>query len=158
MEAAIQKKRGLEREIQGLEKQIFALETSYLENSAQIGDLVRGWGDIATALNAVSGLGGAAIGSGSASTHMKKRKVMDSERIFSSSSVTARDLIQSAEHDGDDGMDFLNASGRPSKIAKTSSSKKRPGARKKAPSTVGIGAPSMEPLFVASDGPEMTDI
>ena len=39
VELALRKKKHLEGEILTLEKQIFALETSYLENTAQIGDL-----------------------------------------------------------------------------------------------------------------------
>jgi len=35
-------------ELQKLEKQIFSLETSYLENTAQIGNIVRGWNEFLT--------------------------------------------------------------------------------------------------------------
>jgi len=53
LDVALQKKVELDKEILGLERQIFNLETSYLENTAQIGDLVRGWGEVNTALAAM---------------------------------------------------------------------------------------------------------
>jgi hypothetical protein len=181
LEAALAKKKSLEREIHTLEKQIFALETSYLENTAQIGDLVRGWGDIATALNAVSNSASSSSVSGSALTNMKKRKVMDSERIFSSSSVTARELILQQQQQqqqqqvyfddtADDSTDFLMAGTRPTKIPKTvgnSSSKKRggPGRKKSVPASSVVGSvqpplvtQAMEPLFVQTEPAEISDI
>ena len=81
IELALSRKKALDTELLNLERQIYALETSYLENTAQLGDLIRGWGDF-TSPSSPGGPGG--------STMIKKKKrIHDHERIFSSSSVSA---------------------------------------------------------------------
>lgn len=81
IELALSRKKALDTELLNLERQIYALETSYLENTAQLGDLIRGWGDFTTP-SSPGGPGG--------STALKKKKrIHDHERIFSSSSVSA---------------------------------------------------------------------
>lgn len=67
----LEKKDALETQLNSLEKQIYALETSYLESSTQLGDLIRGW-DAASP------------------KEKKKRKITDIDRIFSMSSSTSR--------------------------------------------------------------------
>lgn len=194
LEAALHKRAELDKEILALERQIFALETSYLENTAQIGDLVRGWGDITTALSAVSS-SSVSSGHGSSSnssslafapspaaaaaaaiTQLKKRKVTDSERIFSSSSMSAlrnaeffhsnikeqhrSSRAADAEESADSHDDFLTV-GRPSKLQKTSKhgavgregshqnqahQHKRASRQKRSSASAGFGSP-VEPLF-----------
>jgi len=46
MENLFKKKAEVEQNLVKLEKQIFALETSYLEDTAQVGNLLRGWGEL----------------------------------------------------------------------------------------------------------------
>lgn len=62
--------RRLREELARVEKQIYHLETSYLENTAQIGNLVRGWGEVST------------------SRSNQKRKIRPEDRIFTQSSAT----------------------------------------------------------------------
>jgi hypothetical protein len=64
----------LKEELKKLEKQIYGLETSYLESTSSSGNLVRGWGDLL---------------SRPSSSNRKKRKVAPEDRIFSLSSSTA---------------------------------------------------------------------
>lgn len=62
----LKKKENLEKDLDSLEKQIYALESSYIESTTKIGDLIRGWG----------------------SSSKNKNEIDD--RIFSSSSVTSK--------------------------------------------------------------------
>lgn len=130
---------------------------------------MRGWGDIASALTAVSGAGapgvvhasGTAAAAAAAAANMKKRKVIDSERIFTFSSVSARPLLQADSlADGDnDTIDFLST--RPSKVAKiTTSSKKKttaPRKRPQPPLAIPTGAPA-PPDALFSEAEPIQDI
>jgi hypothetical protein len=82
IELALSRKKALDTELLNLERQIFALETSYLENTALLGDLIRGWNDF-TNPSSPGGPGGSTM-------IKKKKKIHDHERIFSSSSVSAQ--------------------------------------------------------------------
>jgi hypothetical protein len=180
LEAALFKKRELEREILTLERQIFALETSYLENTAQIGDLVRGWTDVSSAISAagstpqlgpgasgggsggqgsvapgaLSGAGGATSADGSSGAggrrsgaggaagvigmgQLKKRKVLDTERLFTQSSATAQRNPEFFAQAGGrldvaDGDDYI-MSGRPSKQSKLNKKRAARGGRRNQP-------------------------
>jgi hypothetical protein len=81
IELALSRKKALDAELLNLERQIYALETSYLENTAQLGDLIRGWGDFSAPMSPG--------GPGGSTMTKKKKKINDHERIFSSSSVSA---------------------------------------------------------------------
>lgn len=81
IELALSRKKALDAELLTLERQIYALETSYLENTALLGDLIRGWGDFTNPASP-GGPGGSTV-------TKKKKKIHDHERIFSSSSVSA---------------------------------------------------------------------
>jgi len=82
IELALARKKALDAELLNLERQIYALETSYLENTAQLGDLIRGWGDFTNPTSPG--------GPGGSTQTKKKKKIHDHERIFSSSSVSAQ--------------------------------------------------------------------
>jgi len=73
IEELLDKKNQIEKSLLKLEKQIYNLETSYLEDANQIGNLVKGWD-------------GGSRGNASATN---KRKIKNSERIFSLSSIDA---------------------------------------------------------------------
>lgn len=70
----INEEKQLHEELKKLEKQIYGLETSYLESTSSAGNLVRGWGEML---------------SRPPSTNRKKRKIVQEDRIFSLSSATA---------------------------------------------------------------------
>ena len=87
---------------------------------------------------------------------------MDSERIFSSSSVSARELLQQQQADEmaqDDGLDFMNAAGRPGKMQKTGIPSKKRMVRKKSlgQRTDSLGA-AVEPLFDEQGGADLGDM
>ena len=75
LEGLLEKKLELEQELAQLERQIFDLEGSYLEESTQFGNVLKGWeGFLNAAQLKNSGV---------------KRAVKDGERMFSLSSVTS---------------------------------------------------------------------
>ena len=75
LEGLLEKKLELEQELAQLERQIFDLEGSYLEESTQFGNVLKGWeGFLNAAQLKNSGV---------------KRTVKDGERMFSLSSVTS---------------------------------------------------------------------
>eukprot|EP01132_Coremiostelium_polycephalum_P004894 gene4894-6103_t len=76
IEELLQEKNAIESKLTSLEKQIYALEGRYLEETHHIGNVIRGWD-------------GYASGSGA----LKKLRWRESDRIFSYSSVTAQDAI-----------------------------------------------------------------
>jgi chromatin modification-related protein EAF6 len=75
MELLLEKKNQIEKSLEGLEKQIYALETSYLEDTNHVGNLVRGWDGY--------------LARGRPTTLQQRKRVKDSDRLFSLSSVTS---------------------------------------------------------------------
>jgi len=69
----IEKKNALERTLQNLEKQIYALETSYLEDTVAVGNILKGWDSYLS----------------TRSSGFTRKKFKDSDRLFSLSSVTS---------------------------------------------------------------------
>jgi hypothetical protein len=69
-----EKKLSLEKTLANLEKQIYALETSYLEDTTTVGNILRGWDGY------LSNRSASAIG---------RKKFKESDRLFSLSSATA---------------------------------------------------------------------
>jgi len=78
LESLIAEDKRLKEELLQLELQIYGLEQTYLQSTAQVGNLVRGWGDLLT----------------SKPTSKKKYKITDDDRIFSQSSATALRSVQ----------------------------------------------------------------
>jgi len=76
MRELIKEDKRLKKELEKLEEQIYKLETSYLQNTADVGNLVRGWADLLSSTSSMS-------------PSQKKRKFTDEDRIFSYSSATA---------------------------------------------------------------------
>jgi chromatin modification-related protein EAF6 len=73
MEELINKKIQLEQDLANLERQIYNLETSYLENSSPMGNLVQGWNETPSRSTANS----------------QRKQVVDEDRLFSLSSATS---------------------------------------------------------------------
>ena len=85
MEELMKKRAQIEKNLDVLERQIYALETSYLEDTNHVGNLVRGWEGYLTR--------------GRNSNNQKKR-IKDSDRLFSLSSVSSGvQLGQSQQQD-----------------------------------------------------------
>ena len=81
MEELINKKIQLEQDLANLERQIYNLETSYLENSSPMGNLVQGWNETPSRSTANS----------------QRKQVVDEDRLFSLSSATSvnvREMIR----------------------------------------------------------------
>jgi hypothetical protein len=74
MEQLLEKKRAIEKSLENLEKQIYALETSYLEDTNHVGNLVKGWDGYLSRGRTAS---------------VQKKRVKDSDRLFSLSSITS---------------------------------------------------------------------
>ncbi|EGG23271.1 hypothetical protein DFA_05403 [Cavenderia fasciculata] len=76
IESLLEEKKNIENKISSLEKQIYALEGRYLEETHHIGNVIRGWD-------------GYVSGSGA----LKKLRWREADRIFSQSSSTYQDSI-----------------------------------------------------------------
>eukprot|EP01129_Flabellula_baltica_P004116 TRINITY_DN1405_c0_g1_i1.p2 TRINITY_DN1405_c0_g1~~TRINITY_DN1405_c0_g1_i1.p2 ORF type:complete len:106 (+),score=25.23 TRINITY_DN1405_c0_g1_i1:613-930(+) len=66
----------LQQELEKIERQIFALETSYIESTESFGNIINGWDIHAINSKAVT------------MKQSRKRKVKNEDRIFSASSST----------------------------------------------------------------------
>eukprot|EP01095_Lingulamoeba_sp_RSL-Kostka_P012476 TRINITY_DN496_c0_g1_i1.p1 TRINITY_DN496_c0_g1~~TRINITY_DN496_c0_g1_i1.p1 ORF type:complete len:148 (+),score=49.04 TRINITY_DN496_c0_g1_i1:145-588(+) len=77
MSKLLDQKEEIENELVNLEKQIYNLETSYLEETQKVGSILKGWDSYVT---------------NSRST-VTKKKFRETDRLFTLSSVTALDNI-----------------------------------------------------------------
>ena len=75
----IAKKEELERSLMDVETRIFNLETTYLEDTGVMGNIVKGWDSFLTSRR-------------SGSTQQKMKMIKPSDRIFSNSSVSAQSV------------------------------------------------------------------
>jgi len=75
LEKLLERKIELERELDGLEQQIYDLEGSYLDDTQQFGNILRGWD--------------AYFSAGRSNQSGSRKGARESDRIFSLSSVTA---------------------------------------------------------------------
>eukprot|EP00026_Physarum_polycephalum_P020351 Phypoly_transcript_22881.p1 GENE.Phypoly_transcript_22881~~Phypoly_transcript_22881.p1 ORF type:complete len:146 (+),score=26.77 Phypoly_transcript_22881:86-523(+) len=73
LDALLEQKADIEQKLASLERQIYALEGSYLEDTHHLGNIIRGWDGY---LSSRSGA-------------LKRLKFKESDRLFSMSSVTA---------------------------------------------------------------------
>lgn len=83
VQALLQGKKDLEAKLRKVETQIYELETSYLEESWNFGNVVRGWDNVLKYRG----------DSENTTTHRPARKFRQSDRIFSSSSLSSPDNL-----------------------------------------------------------------
>jgi len=84
MQALVDQKRDIEQKLSALEKQIYALEGSYLDDTHHLGNIIRGWDGY---LSSRSGA-------------LKKMRFRDSDRLFTMSSLSASKYLTNTESDG----------------------------------------------------------
>jgi len=96
-------------ELAKLEKQIYLLETSYLENTAQVGNLVRGWNEFLSSKPTNKNF------------QSPLKKIQNEDRIFSLSSATFKnyDIDSSAQNLKKKNRDFEDDSDVPQKRKKS---------------------------------------
>ena len=82
---AIKRRKELRKELALIEKQIFDLETTYLEETKEVGNIFSGWGAYLAPLDKVP----------------KKKAITSDERLFSLSSITSPAIRIGDEGGGD---------------------------------------------------------
>ncbi|PRP81590.1 hypothetical protein PROFUN_01097 [Planoprotostelium fungivorum] len=115
-----EKKKSTEEKLASLEKQIYALEGSYLHDTRNLGNILVGWDSY---LSARSG------------ALKRPQKYKDSDRLFSLSSITSVRYVDPSAQDSlgqvDTGAPEEEAVIRPTKMQKSSGNSKKSGSRKK---------------------------
>jgi len=137
IEALLESKADIESKLASLERQIYALEGNYLEDTHHLGNIIRGWDGY---LSSRSGA-------------LKKMKFKDSDRWFSMSSVTSlknldsSDVSPNASGYEDNTPQHATPSGRPPKRQATynDSSPNTPVSIPKGHRKVGPGRPRKQP-------------
>jgi len=79
LQSLLTRKRTLEGELKKIEKQIFSLETKYLDETNHVGNILKGWDSYMS--NKIS--------NSSSGSNPSRKRFKESDRLFSQSSVTS---------------------------------------------------------------------
>ncbi|KAJ4722715.1 Chromatin modification MEAF6-like protein [Melia azedarach] len=141
--ALISKRDRFHEELRNIEKQVYELETSYLQDSSQFGNVLKGFEGF--------------LSSSKSTTNLKRpRKLLPEDRIFSLSSVTSPAAEELGVGRDDGRSDYGPGRSKGGSIPSNGQGKPKKGRTASAPRDGKRNRPSGEPDFDDEDDPDMS--